>query len=260
MSDDSDDDDLTFSKDFRPSEENMLLNAKDADFRTFLCDSGATEEVIRLLVGLAESGNPPADPVAFLRAKFDAQSLPEMVHGKAREDIPALLAENEKLQQRTSALTAQVDEAVAALEAREATAHGALIDQMLGGGAYASEALEGALDLGKLYAAALARFPPPPEEVEEGAPPMPWAAEGFAAPTGTVTADSLVSWAKDSFGYGAALAASHAGLSLALLVSAASGDEAVEVDEGGALGMHAACEALSAYTEESKEPPPEEES
>ena len=160
---DSDDDDLTYSKDYRPTEEGMVVPAKEADFRAFLSDSGSAEEVIRLLVGLAESSDPPDDPVAFLRAKFDAESLPEMVQGQVRDDIPALLQENEARSQQVAQLTAQVDEAVARLEAREAAAHAALVDQLLGGGAYASDATEGALDLAKLYAAVAARFPAPAE-------------------------------------------------------------------------------------------------
>ena len=163
---DSDDDDLTFAKDYRPTEEGMVISAKDADFRSFLCDSGAAEEMIRLLVGLAESSNPPADPVAFLRAKFDAEDMPDMVVGKVREDIPALLRENDARTQQVAQLTAQVDEAVAKLEEREAAAHAVLVDQLIGGGAYASDATEGALDLAKLYAAVLARFPAPPEPAE----------------------------------------------------------------------------------------------
>ena len=51
---DSDDDDLTYSKDYRPTEEGMVVPAKEADFRAFLSDSGAAEEVIvfRCAVGL----------------------------------------------------------------------------------------------------------------------------------------------------------------------------------------------------------------
>lgn len=260
---DSDDDDLTYSKDYRPTEEGMVVPAKEADFRAFLSDSGAAEEVIRLLVGLAESSDPPDDPVAFLRAKFDAESLPEMVQGQVRDDIPALLQENEARSQQVAQLTAQVDEAVARLEAREAAAHAALVDQLLGGGAYTSDATEGALDLAKLYAAVAARFPAPaePEEGEEPPPPQVWAAEGAAAPEGTLTSDALNAWAKDAFGYGAALAATHgeAGLSMQLLVSAAGGDEATEVDVPKAVGLYEACAMLSTYSEEANAPPPEEE-
>lgn len=263
---DSDDDDLTFAKDYRPTEEGMVISAKDADFRSFLCDSGAAEEMIRLLVGLAESSNPPADPVAFLRAKFDAEDMPDMVVGKVREDIPALLRENDARTQQVAQLTAQVDEAVAKLEEREAAAHAVLVDQLIGGGAYASDATEGALDLAKLYAAVLARFPAPPEPAEgeeeaEPPPPQPWAAEGAVSPEGTLTSDALKAWAKDAFGYGAALLASHAesGLSLQLLVSAASGDEATEVDGPKAVGLYEAVAMLATYTEEANAPPPEEE-
>ena len=119
----------------------------------------------------------------------------------------------------------------------------------------AGDAVEGALDVAKLYAAASAKFPPPPE-AEEGAdppPPQPWAAEDVVAPTGSATSDALAEWAKAAFGYGSALLASHAGLSLQLLVSAAAGDEAVELDEAMAVGLHEACVMLSqTFTEEAK--------
>ena len=226
-----DDDDQTFAKEYRESEANMLLPAKEADFRTFLCDSGATEEIVRLLVGLAEAADKPADPVAFLRAKFDAQELPSMVSNKPREDIPALLAENEALRTRTAELEASVADALSSVEAAEASAHGALLEGLLSGGACGSDAVEGALDVAKLYAAASAKFPPPPE-AEEGAeppPPQPWAAEDAVAPTGSATRDALAEWAKAAFGYGSALLASHAGLSLQLLVSAAAASFASSV-------------------------------
>jgi hypothetical protein len=258
---DSDDDDLTFSKEYRETEENMLLPAKEADFRTFLADSGGAEEIVRLLVGLAESSDPPADPIAFLRAKFDAQELPEMVSGKARENIPELLAENEALHARAAELTAQLDEAVGKIEASEAAAHSGLIEGLLGGGAVASETLEGALDVAKLYAAVSAQFPAPaePAEGEEPPPPFPWATEGAASPAGTATSDSLRAWAKDAFGYGAALIGAHEGLSLQLVVSAAGGEEGLELDAAKATGLYEACLLLNGYTEEAKEPPPADE-
>ena len=52
LEDDDDADDQTFAKEYRESEVGMLLTAKEADFRNFLCDSGAANEIVRLLVGL----------------------------------------------------------------------------------------------------------------------------------------------------------------------------------------------------------------
>jgi len=260
--DDEEHDDLTFSKTFRESEETLLLPAKDADFRTFLCDSGAASEIIRLLVGLAESPSPPEDPVGFLRAKFDSEGLPEMVAGRKREDIPALLAENQALQAATAELSASLAETVGKVEAAEAEAFAPLIASLLEGGAFASDT-EGALYVGKLYAAVSARFPAPPEDAEEAAPPFPWTAEDAAAPSGTVTPDGLTAFAKGAFGFGAPLLDAHAGLSLTLLVSAAApAEQECEVDEANARGLYAACCLLIDYTEEAKtalEQPPAEE-
>ena len=117
-----DDDDLTYSKEYRESEADMLLPAKEADFRTFLCDSGATEEIVRLLVGLAESTAQPADPVAYLRAKFDAQELPDMVSGKQRDDASADSDTDEAEASEVEVPAAKLTEATPAGEACEAEA------------------------------------------------------------------------------------------------------------------------------------------
>ena len=60
------------------------------------------------------------------------------------------------------------------------------------------------------------------------------------APAGTATAESLAAWAKAAFGYGAPLLAEHAGLSLQLLVDAASAEEPPELDEAKAAALYAA--------------------
>jgi hypothetical protein len=152
MMDDEVDDDLKFAagpNSFK-DETNLLAPAKELEFREFLCDSGATEELLRILVGLAEASPKPEDPIGYLRSEFDSQDLPNMISGRVRDDIPALIAENEALKEREESLSAQLQAAVAAVEAQEAAAAGAVIDGLLGGGAFASESCEGALDLGKL--------------------------------------------------------------------------------------------------------------
>ena len=258
IEDDDDADDLTFSKDFR-AEDATTLTAKEADFRAFLCDSGAANEIVRLLVGLGESAEPPADPVAFLRAKFDSQDLPEMVNGKVRDDIPALLELNESLHARVAELSGELQETLSSIAAAEAAAAAPILQTLTE--ACASEATEGALDVAKLYAAVAAKFPAPPE-VEEGAEPPPppvWAAEGAASPEGTATPESLDAWAVAAFGYGSALAKEHgAELTLALLAAAAAPDEPCDLDEAKAAALYAACVLLVDYTEEVKPPPPEE--
>ena len=263
LEDDDDADDQTFAKEYRESEVGMLLTAKEADFRNFLCDSGAANEIVRLLVGLGESADPPADPVAFLRAKFDAQELPEMVTGKQRDDIPALLELNASLHEQVSTLSSELETTLAEVAASDAAAAAPLLQGLVDGGKFASESIEGALDVAKLYAAVSARFPPPAEAGEEEAeppPPQPWAAEGALAPVGTATAESLTAWAAAAFGYGSAIVKAHgAELTLALLVAAAAAaEEECEVDEAKGAALYAACVLLVDFTEEVKEPPPEE--
>ena len=257
-SDDDEADDLRFSKSYRETEDGALLTAKEADFREFLCDSGAANEVIRLLVGLGETSERPADPVAFLRNKFDTQDLPEMVAGKVRDDIPALLELNESLHAQANALSTELAETLATIAAQEAAAAAPLLEGLTGS---FPSATEGALDVATLYAAVAAHFPPPAEpaeDAEEAPPPQPWAAEGAASPTGTVVAESLAAFAAAAFGYGAALIKAHGPeLTLALLV-AASGPEC-ELDEPKASALYEACVLLVDFTEEVKPPPPEEE-
>jgi len=258
--DDDDNDELTFSKEYRETEDGMVIPAKEADFRTYLCDSGAADEIIRLLVGLAESQQRPADPVAFLRNKFDAADLPQMVAGREREDIPQLLAVNSSLNEQVGGLETALGYTLEKIAAAEAAAAAPLLEGLCGSCASEGE-LEGALDVAKLYAAVSASFPPPaePAEGEEPPPPYAWAVEGAESPAGTVSAESLAEWAKCSFGYGAALLKEHgSGLTVSLLATAAS--EASEaVDEAAANGLYAALCSLVAYTEEAKAPPPEEE-
>lgn len=252
-------DDLRFSKSYRETEDGALLSAKEADFREFLCDSGAANELIRLLVGLGEAGERPADPVTYLRNKFDSQELPEMVAGKKRDDIPALLELNESLKSQEASLSAELEETLGAIAAQEAAAAAPLLEGLAG--SFASDTTEGALDVAKLYAAVSSHFPPPAEpSEEEGAeppPPQAWAVEDAASPTGTATAESLAAFAAAAFGYGAPLLKEHGPeLSLELLVGA-SGPEC-ELDEAKAVALYAACLRLVDFTEEVKPPPPEE--
>ena len=175
----------------------VLLPPKEAEFREYLCDSGAAMELVRLLVGLAEANNKPENPVAYLREMFDAQELPDMVSGQPRDDIPALLEENAALKERDASLTAQLATAVGKIEEAEAAVAAGIIDSILGAGACASES--GDLDVTKLYAAVSSRFPVPPEDAET---PFAWAAEDAAVPEGTATVDNLKAWAKATFGWG----------------------------------------------------------
>ena len=75
-----------------------------------------------------------------------------MVSGRVRDDIPALLRDNEQLKQRDAELTAQLEEAVGKIEANEAAAASTIIEGILAAGTCASDSLEGGLDLGKLCA------------------------------------------------------------------------------------------------------------
>jgi hypothetical protein len=91
-------------------------------------------------------------------------------------------------------------------------------------------------------AAVSARFPAPAEE------PRAWA--GSEAPAGSASVESLQLWAKEVFGYGAPPLSG--GVDLTMVATSADANAECEVDEASALGLHAACTALVAYTEEAK--------
>ena len=224
----------------------VLLPPKEAEFREYLCDSGAAMELVRLLVGLAEANNKPENPVAYLREMFDAQELPDMVSGQPRDDIPALLEENAALKQRDASLTAQLATAVGKIEEAEAAVAAGIIDSILGAGACASES--GDLDVTKLYAAVSSRFPVPPEDAET---PFAWAAEDAAVPEGTATVDNLKAWAKATFGYGAAPL--PGAVDLALLAKSADAAQDIEIDAEAALGLYQACTQLVPFTVEAQQ-------
>jgi len=235
---------LTFAtpSGYKEDESNLLAPAKEIEFREYLCASGATEELVRLLVGLAETADKPEDPVGYLRATFDSQDLPEMVSGRLREDIPALLEENDRLREREVALSATLQEAVAKLDAIDVETASTVIDALLASGAYASDSSEGGLDVAKLYAALSARFPAPAEDAE----PPAWV--GATAPAGSATPEGLHAWAKATFGHSAPPLPGP--VDMELLKRCADAAEAVELDEAAATGLFQACAALVSYTAE----------
>ena len=89
-----------------------------------------------------------------------------------------------------------------------------------------------------------ARFPAPAEDAE----PPSWA--GAEPPAGSASVESLQQWAKETFGYGTPPLSG--GVDLALLATSADANTECEIDDAIALGLHNACAALVAYTEEAK--------
>ena len=165
-----DDDDMKFSAGASSYKENegegsSLLPARELEFREYLCDSKAVDEVVRLLVGLAETpGGLPENPVANWRAMYDAEleafkgkdhllgglQGPTLTSGRAAEDIPALLDENDQLRARDAELSAKLHEVVSVIEAKDAEAAAVVIDALVAGGVFASAEAEDCLDVGKL--------------------------------------------------------------------------------------------------------------
>ena len=83
----------------------------ESEFRSYAVRSQAAEEMVRLLVGLAESDSRPENAAKFLRTLFDdAQDLTDA----PKEDVDAIVAENVSLKEQLAAL----GERMAALCAR----------------------------------------------------------------------------------------------------------------------------------------------
>jgi len=258
-----DDDDMKFSAGASSYKENegegsSLLPARELEFREYLCDSKAVDEVVRLLVGLAETpGGLPENPVANWRAMYDAEleafkgkdhllgglQGPTLTSGRAAEDIPALLDENDQLRARDAELSAKLHEVVSVIEAKDAEAAAVVIDALVAGGAFASAEAEDCLDVGKLYAAVSARFPAPAEEAET---PQVWAAEGATVPEGVIAMEGLKAWAKATWGYGATSLPGYVSLNL-FGKAADAAEENIELDEELASGIYAACVALASH-------------
>ena len=165
-----DDEDMKFSAGASSYKENEadgshLLPPREREFREFLVDSKAAEEIVRLLVGLAETqGELPENPVANWRAMYDAERDafkgkenllgplhgPTLVTGRREENIPALLDENDALREREAKLSAELHEAVSQIHANEAAAAQVVLDAWMYGGAFVFTGPDAGLDVGKL--------------------------------------------------------------------------------------------------------------
>lgn len=199
------------------------ISPKEADFRKYLCDSQAADEIIRLLVGLEEAEEKPEDPVGFLRDKFDSEGLPDIVNGKPRVDVRALLAENDALKAQCSGLESQLAAVVADIVAAEARAHEPLVAALLDSASLGAPGPEGELDVAALYGACAALAPAPPEPTDEEPAREPHAWEqggaGDARLVGAADAAALRAWAAAAFGHGSALLAEFPALTLAAVVA-----------------------------------------
>lgn len=177
------------------------------EFRGYVVQSKAAEELVKVLVGLEESEPRPEDPVKFLADYFASQELSPIVKQRLQEDTEAVQAENAALLARLTELEAGVSEAQARLEQKDRDAQQPLVEGLME--AHIAEGAVGEaprLCVAKLFAALRAHLPE-----GEGAP---WCAEDFSAPEGAVPQELLQDWAYGCFGTGTPLSAKFAGLSL----------------------------------------------
>uniref|UniRef100_A0A7S3U293 C2 domain-containing protein n=1 Tax=Emiliania huxleyi TaxID=2903 RepID=A0A7S3U293_EMIHU len=88
----------------------------EPEFRGYLVRSQAAQEIVRILVGLAESEARPEDPVKLLRDLFDAEIT---LTDEAKEDVGELLAENARLKEDVAAYSSQLDLLLAKIPAAD---------------------------------------------------------------------------------------------------------------------------------------------
>ena len=66
----------------------MAMKRKEKEFRGYLANTGAAEEMARVVVGLEEATVKPEDPMAFIRSYLDSEDLPEIVRKQRDGEQP----------------------------------------------------------------------------------------------------------------------------------------------------------------------------
>ena len=204
-------------------QDQALLTRKEADFRSYLVKTGAAEDIVKLLVGMeeADGGIPEEEAVNFVREKYGSRDL-ALEEGKPIDIINEVIDENNELKARVAGLESQFADTLARITKVETGKRKVAFESLIA--LHPSEPVEAedeeapppvSLDLAKMYAALLARFPaeaPPPEliatlEGDEFAPAalVPWSAESAEEPpTGTASLGVIEEWYPTCFAMDAA--------------------------------------------------------
>ena len=212
-----------FAEQLHSLQDHALLTRKEADFRSYLVKTGVAEDLVKLLVGMeeADGGIPEADAVDFVRDKYGSRDL-ALEEGKPIDIINEVIDENNGLKARVAELESQFAETLGRISTVETGKRKVAFESLIA--LHPSEPEEPedeeasppvSLDLGKMYAALLARFPaeaPPPElvatlEGDELAPAamVPWSAESAEEPpTGTASLSVIEAWYPTCFAMDAA--------------------------------------------------------
>ena len=240
-----------FAEQLHNLQDQALLTRKEADFRSYLVKTGVAEDIVKLLVGMeeADGGIPEEEAVNFVREKYGSRDL-ALEEGKPIDIINEVIDENTGLKARLAELESQFADTLGRINAVETGKRKEALESLIALHPSEPEETEDeeepppvSLDLGKMYAALLARFPaeaPPPETVatlegDELAPPevVPWSAESAEEPpTGTASLSVIEAWYPTAFAMDAAYNRPHEPALFDELVSAADPTPPAEPAEG----------------------------
>jgi len=271
-----------FAEQLHSLQDQALLTRKEADFRSYLVKTGVAEDLVKLLVGMEEAEEKPADALGFVQDNYGSREL-ALEEGRPIDKINEVVDENETLKARVDTLESQFADTLSRVTKVETGKRKAAFESLIALHPDKPEEPEEesppiSLDLGKMYAALLARFPaeaPPPElvptlEGDEAAPIelVPWSAESAEEPpTGTASVGVLEEWYPSCFAMDAGFKRPHEPALFDELVSTADPAPPAEGEEppaplefAKALQLHALFWSLvAAATPVAEAAPPEAE-
>lgn len=204
-----------FAEQLHNLQEQSLLTRKEADFRSYLVKTGVAEDIVKVLVGMEEAEEKPPDALGFVQANYGTRLL-ALVEGRPIDKINEVVEENETLKARVAGLESQFADTLGRVAKVETGKRKAAFESLIAlhaaePGETEEEEPPSSLDLGKMYAVLLSRFPAAEAaeaaetaeaaeateaaEAAVAAEAMPWSAQ-FAEepPTGAASISVLEQW------------------------------------------------------------------
>lgn len=197
--------DAGFAEQLQQLQQEALLTPKEADYRQYLVKTGCAEELVKVLVGLEEAAEKPADAARFIQEHFGSQELALTKGVRPIDKINEVIAENEALKTQFADLESKFAATLAKMAEVEAGRRTESLQQLLALHPTEPEAEEGEeapppeLDLVKCYGAILTKLPAGDSD-GEGTEAAPWAAESAEQPpVGSASAAAISAWAAQCF-------------------------------------------------------------
>lgn len=195
-----------FAEQLQQLQQEALLTPKEADYRQYLVKTGCAEELVKVLVGLEEAAEKPADAARFIQEHFGSQELALTKGVRPIDKVNEIVAENEALKTQFADLDSKLAATLAKMAEVEAGRRAESLQQLLSLHPPETEAEESEepppaeLDLVKCYAAILTKLPAGDSDGEGTEEAAPWAAESAEEPpVGTASAAAISSWAARCF-------------------------------------------------------------